>query len=543
MSTLTAMPRPGLGPRIGPDDNGDPYLFPAESSSPSNNVRPVPDTPTRSKSQRRSARLAKGRNFRSQRPSESANPDYDDRDSGNQDAATDTENVEQGVDSVMIGAAVEEPYQELQPSRATSQTPSRVTATPKQPTKNFPIEIPITPGFEYVYGHISPIPSKRHESSPSLVHDTPPSAGPSLSSSPIPIPPPAMAASPRVQDRLQYALDKARDAFPRGYDIIPTSSEGMFCTFFALIESIKAQHPQAPIPDMWKDLVPMLDSSELEDARNALEACRRFCQEGGQAMSREAAETNHGHLLIDHAIGAVYHWFRKTHQVDVAIGLIREAGDKNNPRPPQLFETDTTGPNTLYIWIYCDMAYDNVAEGFATAPPGVTIFNHFSGLRSIALPPTPCAAQTPRAVQTPHAPQTPRFPRTPRPGAVFTLPITPKRKLRESSESPSRRSAKRQTTSQAPQPSPIPEDQFQPLSDLNLDKEKAFLRQWRLAVEIEVAKVDLNAYQFDEELNKSLRELYLASYHGDGLKFVDALEKIQEILNQPELGFRGHENM
>lgn len=236
--------------------------------------------------------------------------------------------------------------------------------------------------------------------------------------------PPAPHRPTTINDVL--AISKRDFDFPHGYDIIPTSAEGMYCTFFSFIESIKAQHPAVLVPDVRHDLIPMLSSSDMEAEREILNACKEYYLSGsGDPKSREAHETNQGHLLIDHAFRAIYLWYQKTHKIDLAFGLLREQGDAQKPRPPEIYETDTTSDSTLFVWIYCDMAYENFLAGLTQLPREAVVFSHFSGVRKKG-PPTP---EPPRPLVAP-----PKRPRKigfsfgpPEAGENVTLMMSPKK--------------------------------------------------------------------------------------------------------------------
>lgn len=195
------------------------------------------------------------------------------------------------------------------------------------------------------------------------------------------------------------AIEALHRKFPYGWEVLPTSSEGFYCIFYAFIGSIEAQYPGVPLADVQRDLVSILDAPELAYARDALEGCRNFAT-AQNPSSREAQETNKGHLLFDHGMAAVYHWYRNHHGIDIAAGLIRRSCGYRD-RAPQFYDTDTTSESSLSVWIECDMALDNVVEKLMPEPPaGEELpMNHFSNLRaksaSAPLAPLPTGDLTP----------------------------------------------------------------------------------------------------------------------------------------------------
>lgn len=64
---------------------------------------------------------------------------------------------------------------------------------------------------------------------------------------------PVIAAKPSSPSaaalaRIEAAKEEFNRSFPYGYTIINTSTEGLLCGFFAVIHSMRAQHPRLPCP-------------------------------------------------------------------------------------------------------------------------------------------------------------------------------------------------------------------------------------------------------------------------------------------------------
>lgn len=107
----------------------------------------------------------------------------------------------------------------------------------------------------------------------------------------------------RMSDMVAIAAMHAK--FPDGWEVLPTSSTGFYCLFYAFIRSIEAQYPEIPIPDIDNDLKPWLDSEEMAYAQGLLNICREFAK-ADAPNSSEAKQTNRGHLLFDHGMYAIY---------------------------------------------------------------------------------------------------------------------------------------------------------------------------------------------------------------------------------------------
>lgn len=224
---------------------------------------------------------------------------------------------------------------------------------------------------------------------------------------------PPLPSDPILHVTDMAAIEALHRKFPHGWEVLPTSAVGFYCIFYAFIGSIEAQYPSVPLANVQRDLVPMLDAPELAYARDALEGCRKFAITQNPS-SREAQETNRGHLLFDHGMAAVYHWYRKHHGIHIAAGLIRRSHGYRD-RTPQFYDTDTTSETSLSVWIECDMALDNVVEKLVPElPAGEVPMNHFSSLRAKPAPAPPAPLPTGDSTPGPNQNSKDEAPMTPK---------------------------------------------------------------------------------------------------------------------------------
>jgi hypothetical protein len=142
-------------------------------------------------------------------------------------------------------------------------------------------------------------------------------------------------------------------AFPNGYEVIPTSSQGLRCGFYAAINSLVAQHPdiatsnQTLAPPTIDDLMEVFRSPE-------------FTQwQAGFSLSNE------DNFYVDQVAAVLHFWADTYRDHNVQLGYVLQGTD------PVLLRFDDEGTARADVWIYND---NHEARGRG-------MLNHFSALR------------------------------------------------------------------------------------------------------------------------------------------------------------------
>ncbi|KAK4039223.1 hypothetical protein C8A01DRAFT_36782 [Parachaetomium inaequale] len=165
------------------------------------------------------------------------------------------------------------------------------------------------------------------------------------------------ASAVHVGRGLTPAQQLLQEAFPRGWQTIPTSSEGYRCGFYAMINSMTAQHSSLGIPTI-DELDRLLSHPEIRDfITTSLDS------------SLDTTQNFRG----DQLAAVMYLWGKgRRVPLNLRLGLVIERQD------PFLFPTATDDqPDVVIVWIHNNGLDDGNDNGLA-------VMGHYSGLRQKA---------------------------------------------------------------------------------------------------------------------------------------------------------------